>query len=81
MAKLPLSEEQIHGQFGPHLKHTPPGGWESSAEEPDKKVKTHCCFCGQQCGIILRVKDDRVVGFDPWEDFPLNKGKLCPKGI
>ena len=58
----------------------PPGGWVPS-EEDDKMVKTHCCFCGQQCGIQLRVRNNKVVGFEPWEDFPFNRGKLCPKGV
>jgi assimilatory nitrate reductase catalytic subunit len=48
---------------------------------PDKAVKTHCCFCGQQCGIQLLVKDNEVIGFEPWMEFPFNQGKLCPKGI
>lgn len=81
MAKLPISEEKIIEQFGPHLNYEPPGGWDHSIEESDKRVKTHCCFCGQQCGIILKVKNNAVVGFDPWEEFPFNKGKLCPKGV
>jgi assimilatory nitrate reductase catalytic subunit len=49
--------------------------------EPDKIVQTHCCFCGQQCGIHLKVKDNQVIGFEPWYDFPFNRGKLCPKGV
>jgi assimilatory nitrate reductase catalytic subunit len=44
-------------------------------------VKTHCCFCGQQCGIQLKVRDNRVIGFEPWEEFPFNRGMLCPKGV
>lgn len=44
-------------------------------------VKTHCCFCGMQCGIQLKVKNNNVVGFEPWEEFPFNRGKLCPKGV
>ena len=44
-------------------------------------MKTHCCFCGQQCGIQLRVSENKVVGFEPWENFPFNRGKLCPKGV
>jgi assimilatory nitrate reductase catalytic subunit len=44
-------------------------------------VPTHCCFCGQQCGIQLKVKGEHVVGFEPWEEFPFNQGKLCPKGV
>ena len=51
------------------------------AGEPDRMVPTHCCFCGQQCGIQLKVKDEKIVGFEPWEEFPFNKGKLCPKGV
>ncbi len=27
------------------------------------------------------MKDNAVIGFEPWEDFPFNKGMLCPKGV
>ncbi len=80
MAKPPLPIEQLVERFGPHLHTVPPGGW-APMGEPDRLVKTHCCFCGQQCGIQLKVKDNKVVGFEPWEDFPFNQGKLCPKGV
>ncbi len=80
MAKLPAPVEALIAQFGPHSSYTPVGGW-STTDKPDKLVKTHCCFCGQQCGIQLKVKDNHVIGFEPWEEFPFNKGKLCPKGI
>ncbi len=49
--------------------------------EPDKYVKTHCCFCGQQCGMQLKVKDNTIVGIEPWYEFPFNRGMLCPKGV
>jgi len=49
--------------------------------EPDKYVKTHCCFCGQQCGLQLKVKDNTVIGVEPWYEFPFNRGMLCPKGV
>ncbi len=55
-------------------------GW-IAASTPDRLVKTHCCFCGQQCGIQLKVKDNEVIGFEPWEEFPFNRGMLCPKGV
>jgi assimilatory nitrate reductase catalytic subunit len=67
-------------QFGPTLSYGPPGGWRSD-QTPDALVDTHCCFCGQGCGITLKVKENAVIGFLPWEDFPFNKGKLCPKGV
>src|SRR5262249_22847750 len=53
----------------------------STSIEPDRLVKTHCCFCGQQCGIQLKVRDNEVIGFEPWDDFPFNRGMLCPKGV
>ena len=82
MAKLHASAKQLREQFGPHLHYTPPGGWSDESSNPaEKLVKTHCCFCGQQCGIQLKVRENRVIGFEPWEDFPFNRGKLCPKGV
>jgi len=80
MARLPASIPDLVARFGPHGQITPPGGWSASGE-PDRLVKTHCCFCGQQCGIQLKVKNEKVIGFEPWEDFPFNRGKLCPKGV
>jgi assimilatory nitrate reductase catalytic subunit len=80
MAKLPTDIPEMVRQFGPSLNRVPAGGWIASEEE-DKMVKTHCCFCGQQCGIQLRVRNNKVVGWEPWEDFPFNFGKLCPKGV
>ena len=80
MATLTLkTEEDYIKSFGPTLNYTPSGGWDRG--EPDRTVKTHCCFCGVQCGIQLKVKENRVIGFEPWEEFPVNKGKLCPKGV
>jgi assimilatory nitrate reductase catalytic subunit len=82
VADLPVPYDVLTQRFGPHPQHEPPGGWqELSRRTPDRLVKTHCCFCGQQCGIQLKVLDNRVVGFEPWEDFPFNRGMLCPKGV
>ncbi|HKQ77273.1 MAG TPA: molybdopterin oxidoreductase family protein [Blastocatellia bacterium] len=80
MAKLPDQLSDITERFGPHSAYSA-GGRLATNVEPDKVVKTHCCFCGQQCGIQLKVKDNVVIGFEPWEDFPFNQGMLCPKGV
>ncbi|HEY8955357.1 molybdopterin oxidoreductase family protein [Chitinophaga sp.] len=80
MAKLPVSPEKIIDDFGPHLNFTPTEGY-PGRDEPDATVKTHCCFCGMQCGIQLLVKNNKVVGFEPWMEFPFNEGRLCPKGV
>ena len=82
MAKPPASIDQLARSFGPHLNYEPPGGWEQGARQPsDRLVKTHCSFCGMQCGIQLKVRNEKVIGFEPWEEFPFNHGMLCPKGV
>src|SRR5690348_4970301 len=80
MATLPIPQEKINRHFGPHLGYSTGLRLETDIE-PDKIVKTHCCFCGMQCGIQLKVKDNHIIGFEPWEDFPFNHGMLCPKGV
>jgi len=80
MAQSPISRLDIIQQFGPHLAYAS-GTRLDRGVEPDRLVHTHCCFCGQQCGIQLKVKDNEVIGFEPWEEFPFNRGMLCPKGV
>ena len=80
MSTLPIQLQGINEQYGPHLAFNSGLRLETGIE-PDKIVNTHCCFCGQQCGIKLKVKDNVVIGFEPWEDFPFNQGMLCPKGV
>ncbi len=75
----PLDRDTIR-EFGPTRAY----GTDSrvrAGEEPDRRVKTHCCFCGQQCGLQLEVKDNTIVGVEPWYEFPFNQGMLCPKGV
>jgi len=79
MAK-PKDSLKIIERFGPHLAYSS-GARLATNVEPDRTVNTHCCFCGQQCGIQLKVKDNEVIGFEPWYEFPFNRGMLCPKGI
>jgi assimilatory nitrate reductase catalytic subunit len=31
--------------------------------------------------VQLKVRDNQVIGFEPWEEFPFNRGMLCPKGV
>jgi assimilatory nitrate reductase catalytic subunit len=81
VATIPVGDRlQIIERFGPHLSSMA-GMRLSTSVEPDALVKTHCCFCGQQCGIQLKVRDNEVIGFEPWGEFPFNRGMLCPKGV
>jgi assimilatory nitrate reductase catalytic subunit len=80
MAQTPEKTSEFIEAFGPHPAYASGVRLETGVE-PDNLVKTHCCFCGQQCGIQLKIKDNEVIGFEPWEEFPFNRGMLCPKGV
>ena len=80
MTHVAADSIKVNDPFGPTLAYTQ-GMRLDTGVEPDKLVKTHCCFCGQQCGIQLKVKNNQVIGFEPWYEFPFNRGKLCPKGV
>jgi assimilatory nitrate reductase catalytic subunit len=75
-----MPESEYIRLYGPHISDSPVGGWD---EKPivEKLVATHCCFCGMQCGIKLQVAHNKVIGFEPWDEFPFNEGRLCPKGV
>jgi assimilatory nitrate reductase catalytic subunit len=55
-------------------------GWRQADRLPDHLVPTHCCFCGVQCGMYLKVAGGEVIGVEP-RVFPHNRGALCPKGV
>jgi assimilatory nitrate reductase catalytic subunit len=80
MAQIPSEPMGIIERFGPHRSVAAAPRLDTGMV-PDRAVKTHCCFCGQQCGMQLLVKDEQVIGVEPWMEFPFNQGKLCPKGI
>jgi len=72
--------ERIIDEFGPHLHDAPFEGW-SAERHIDRMVPTHCPYCGMQCGMNLLVDNNHVVGVEPRYDFPVNEGRLCPKGV
>ncbi|UJW58414.1 formate dehydrogenase subunit alpha [Bacillus sp. A116_S68] len=58
-------------------------GVKNLQHEDEKLVTTHCCYCGMQCGMHIRVnkKSGNVVGVEPRYDWPVTNGKMCPKGV
>lgn len=72
--------EKIIDRYGPHLHDAPIDGWLAD-RVIDRIVPTHCPYCAVQCGMNLLVQDEKVVGFEPRYDFPVNEGRLCPKGV
>jgi len=49
----------------------------------EKLIKTHCSYCGMQCGMNLRVdtNKNKIIGVEPRYDWPVTLGKMCPKGV
>ena len=45
-----------------------------------RMVKSVCPYCGVGCGIVMEVRDDRVVKLSGDKDHPTNFGRLCTKG-
>lgn len=43
-------------------------------------VKTVCGYCGTGCGLILEVKENRIVKIRGDKEAPVNKGQTCVKG-
>jgi len=39
-----------------------------------------CHFCSGGCGIIVHVRDGKLLNIEGDPDHPTNKGSLCPKG-
>ena len=56
-------------------------GYTSARKIPDRWVRTTCGYCSVGCGIEIGVKDDQAVASRPDVSHPVNRGKLCPKGL
>jgi assimilatory nitrate reductase catalytic subunit len=47
----------------------------------DSWIKTTCGYCSVGCGMLIGVKDGKAVAVRGNPDHPVNRGKLCPKGL
>jgi len=56
-------------------------GYISAKRIPDTWVRTTCGYCSVGCGIEIGVKDGRAVASRPDAAHPVNRGRLCPKGL
>lgn len=45
-------------------------------------IKRFCCpMCNAGCGLIAEVENNKVISIKPDQEYPLNNGYCCPKGI
>ncbi|HEX4278760.1 MAG TPA: nitrate reductase [Bryobacteraceae bacterium] len=56
-------------------------GYTSARKIPDHWVTTTCGYCSVGCGIEIGVREGRAVASRALASHPVNRGKLCPKGL
>ncbi len=56
-------------------------GYTSAKRIPEKWVATTCGYCSVGCGMEIGVRNGKAVAARPHEMHPVNRGKLCPKGL
>lgn len=47
--------------------------------EGSKKIPSICHFCSGGCGMLLYIKDGKLIHLEGDPDHPTNEGTLCPK--
>ena len=53
----------------------------STKKVADQWVKTTCGYCSVGCGMLVGTRNGKVVTSRGDPDHPVNRGKLCPKGL
>jgi assimilatory nitrate reductase catalytic subunit len=56
-------------------------GYTSAGRIPEKWVSTTCGYCSVGCGMEIGVRENRAVAVRAQASHPVNRGKLCPKGL
>jgi len=54
---------------------------EAFRSSDEKVVRSHCRICHGGCGVLVHVKDGRVIRIEGDPESPISRGTLCPKGI
>ncbi len=53
----------------------------SESRAVDRWVRTTCGYCSVGCGMHIGVRDGRAVAVEGDREHPVNRGRLCPKGL
>jgi len=61
--------------------HDPLAGYLAAEKIPERWVPTTCGYCSVGCGMLLGVRDGHAVSVRGDDNHPVNRGKLCPKGL
>lgn len=75
--RLGLDTAKEKYAFGDDPRH----GYIAESRIAERWVKTTCGYCSVGCGMLVGVKDGKAVTARGNPDHPVNRGKLCPKGL
>ncbi|MEO6629799.1 MAG: nitrate reductase [Aquihabitans sp.] len=53
----------------------------TASRAADRWVRTTCGYCSVGCGMLVGVKGNRAVAVQGDPTHPVNRGRLCPKGL
>ena len=56
-------------------------GHTAASRVADRWTRTTCGYCSVGCGMLLGTRDGRAVAVRGDAGHPVNRGKLCPKGL
>ncbi len=56
-------------------------GYTSESRIADTWTKTTCGYCSVGCGMLIGTREGKPVAARGNPDHPVNRGKLCPKGL
>ncbi len=63
------------------FQRDPVAGHIASARVAERWVKTTCGYCSVGCGMLVGIKEGKAVAVRGNPEHPVNRGKLCPKGL
>lgn len=66
---------------GSILKGKPLSKAEEFPEPGVKVIKSDCANCHGHCGVLVHIREGKVIKVEGDPDNPLNWGTLCPKGL
>lgn len=69
-----LSEQYSYSQ-------DPEFGYTAKSKVADNWIPTTCGYCSVGCGMLIGVKDGQAITVRGNPAHPVNRGKLCPKGL
>ena len=70
-----------HGEARYSYATTEQQGPVSSSRAANEWVRTTCGYCSVGCGMLVGVHNGKAVAVQGDPDHPVNRGRLCPKGL